>query len=82
MVTLRVAAEQGFAQVSLTRSRTTRELDAYDFLIEAICKQAARDIKGKSLYYKIDAMDFFRSWWFEYMTDLDGEEILQQLLAQ
>ena len=65
------------------KSQKYREIDPYDLLIEGICRQAAKDLRNKvSLNYKIDAMDFFRSVWFEELTGLDGEEILQQLLRR
>lgn len=43
---------------------------------------AGKDIKSKSYALKTDAMDFFRSDWFDFLTnyDLDGEAIIQQLL--
>lgn len=77
---IRVPATNGFGQLTLLRSRTFKELDSYDLLIEAICRQAAKDLRGKSLRYRIDAMDFFRSEWFEFLTGLDGEEIINKLL--
>ena len=82
ITTIRVKAEDGSSSWSLIRHRKARELDEYDYLIEAICKQAARDLKSISFKNRIDAMDFFRSRWFEYLTDLDGEEIIQQLLRR
>lgn len=83
MITMiRVKAEDGSSSWSLLRNRKARELDEYDFLIEAICKQAARDLKSVSFKNRIDAMDFFRSRWFEYLTNLDGEEIIQELLRR
>lgn len=82
VTTIRVKAGDGSSSWSLIRYRKARELDEYDYLIEAICKQAARDLKSISFKNRIDAMDFFRSRWFEYLTDLDGEEIIQQLLRR
>ena len=79
---IKAKAPGGFAQVTLFRDRFQSEIDEYDLLIEAICRQAAKDLRGKSLRYRIDAMDFFRSEWFEFLTGLDGEEILQQLLDE
>ena len=55
--------------------------DGYQKLVEAICRQARRDLLGHSYYWKFDAMNFFRSSWFEFMTGLDGEYIIQKLLG-
>ena len=80
---IRVQTNDGCAQVTLfEKNKPATHIDEYDLLIEGICKQAARDLKSKVLKNKIDAMDFFRSRWFEHLTDLDGEEILQQLLRR
>lgn len=54
--------------------------DSYDLLIEAICRQAGKDLKSRSYWIKVDAMDFFRSEWFEELTGMDGEMIIQHLL--
>ena len=56
------------------------KIDEYDLLIEGICHQAAKDLLGNDMHWKIDAMEFFRSEWFLLLTDLDGEEIIQRLL--
>lgn len=77
---IRVPATSGFGQLTLIRPRMGAEIDCYDLLIEAICHQAAKDLRGKNDYQRFDAMDFFRSWWFEYLTELDGEEIINKLL--
>ena len=78
---IRVKAKVGTAAYSLIRPRQGGEIDEYDLLIEAMCHQAAKDLKGKNLYWKFDAMDFFRSEWFTYLTDLDGEEVIDRLLG-
>ena len=77
---IRVQAKVGIAVYTLLRQRTARELDEYDYLIEAIVKQASRDLKSKNYDTRTDAMDFFRSLWFTELTGLDGEEIIQRLL--
>ena len=77
---IRVKCKTGTASYSLIRPRTYIEIDEYDLLIEAICKQAARDLKSISYDLKTDAMDFFRGKWFRHLTGLDGETILQKLL--
>lgn len=77
---IRVKCKTGTACYTLLRPRTSQEIDEYDLLIEAMCKQAARDLKSKSYDIRTDAMDFFRGKWFRYLTELDGEEILQRIL--
>lgn len=79
---IRVPAVSGFGQLTLLRPRKGAEIDCYDLLVEAICKQASKDFKGKSDHWRFDAMDFFRSEWFRFLTDdlLDGEEIINKLL--
>lgn len=62
------------------RRSDIRKIDEYDLLIEGICHQAAKDLLGNDMRWKIDAMEFFRSEWFLLLTDLDGEEIIQRLL--
>lgn len=76
-----VKARSGHAQVTLWRPHSRRTaVDGYDLLVERICQLAATDLKGRNRYNKFDAMDFFRSSWFERLTGLDGEEIIQELL--
>ena len=79
---IRFQASSGFGQLTLLRPRVASELDCYDLLVEAICHRAAVDFKGKSDYWRFDAMDFFRSEWFRALTrdELDGEEIINKLL--
>lgn len=79
---LRFPASSGFGQLTLLRPRIASEIDAYDLLVEAICHQASKDIRGKDTYQRFDAMDFFRSEWFRALTrdELDGEEIINKLL--
>ena len=69
--------------LTLRKEHNERPFDPYDLLVEGICRQAANDIRNKvALSYKLDAMDFFRSRWFEELTGLDGEEILQEILRR
>lgn len=78
---VRFAAPNGSGAVSLIRPRMFAEIDSYDLLIEAICRQAAKDLCGKNDYWRFDAMDFFRSEWFMLLApDLDGEDIINRLL--
>ena len=80
---IRVQTNDGSALVTLLeRHKPATCIDEYDLLIEAICRQAARDLKSKVYKHKVDALDFFRSRWCEHLTELDGEEILQQLLRR
>lgn len=79
---LRVPASSGFGQYTLLRPRVASELDGYDLLVEAICKQASKDLRGKNLDLRIDAMDFFRSDWFFFLTGFDGEDIIDKLLDE
>lgn len=79
---IRIHVTTGVASLTLLRSKQPRSIDEYDLLIEAICHQASKDLTGKDLKQKIDAMDFFRSEWFEELTGLDGEDILQELLRK
>lgn len=81
MLIVRVPTPRGSASVSFLRRKDIRKVDEYDLLIEGICHQAAKDLKSKNDRWRFDAMDFFRSKWFEYLTDLDGEEIIQKLLS-
>lgn len=66
--------------------RSTRScspvIDEYSLLVEAILHQAGKDMRSKSYELRTDAMDFFISEWFEFLTlyQLDGEAIIQQLL--
>lgn len=85
MVTvIRVKAEDGISTWSLIREHADRKIDEYDLLIEAVVRQAARDLKSIDYEKRTDAMDFFRSEWFNDLTDglLDGEEIIQELLRK
>lgn len=85
MVTvIRVKAEDGISTWSLIREHSDRKIDEYDLLVEAIVRQAARDLKSIDYENRTDAMDFFRSEWFNDLTDdlLDGEEIIQELLRK
>ena len=52
----------------------------YYLLVEAIVKQAVKDINPRSKKrYRKDAERFFRSQWFVELTGLDGKEILKKL---
>lgn len=75
-----VRARVGTAQLTLLRPAKGRSTDEYDMLIEGIVRQAAKDLLGKDWHNKFDAMDFFRSRWFEQLTSFDGEEVIQKLL--
>lgn len=68
--------------VPLVRKTNTPQIDFYDRLVEGICKQASDDLKSENIDLRLDAIKFFKSKWFEYLTDLNGEEILRQLLAR
>ena len=77
---VRVAASTGVAKITLLKRTASRKADGYDNLIEGIVDRARKDLFGNNFDLKIDAMDFYRSAWFEFLTGLDGEEILQKLL--
>ena len=80
---IRVQAPHGGASITLLKTRKPRTVDCYDLLVEAICHQASKDLRGRNFKQKIDAMDFFRSWWFEFMSGgLDGEMVIQRLLRR
>lgn len=79
---IRIQAPRGGASITLQKARKPRSVDEYDLLVEAICHQAAKDLTGHVLSQKIDAMDFFRSSWFEFLTGLDGEIVIQTLLRR
>lgn len=64
------------------RSNVSRGIDGYDRLIEGICHQAAQDIRSGNDIDRDDAIWFFRSKWFEYLTDLDGDDIVKRLLDE
>lgn len=55
------------------------EYDPYEELIIAICKLAAHDAKKAKGKNKSEAIWFFRSDWFKFLTGLDGEDILDRL---
>lgn len=50
-------------------------------LVEGICRQAAKDYLGKNKVQRKDAERFFRSEWFVFLTDIDGERVLNMLQA-
>ena len=79
---IRMPTEDGYAELTLRKTHMPRKIDAYDLLVEAICRRASNDLLHGTYEQKTDAMDFFRSKWFEDLTDgeLDGEYIIQQLL--
>lgn len=78
-----IQAPDGVAMLTLRKEHNERSFDPYDLLIEGICRQAAKDLRNKvPQYWRFDAMDFFRSRWFEWLTGLDGEEILQEILRR
>lgn len=64
------------------RRSDIRKIDEYDLLIEGICHQAAQDIRSGNDIDRDDAIWFFRSKWFEYLTDLDGDDIVERLLDE
>ena len=68
--------------VPLVRNTNSRKIDFYDRLVEGICRQASDDLNDTNINIRMDAIKFFKSKWFEYLTDLNGEEILRQLLAR
>jgi hypothetical protein len=80
MQSITVQARDGYAKKDFLRPVGGRMVDEYDLLIEGICRQASRDLRGKVRSQKFDAMDFFRSKWFERLTGLDGEMVIQKLL--
>lgn len=68
--------------VPLVRNTNGRKVDFYDRLIEGICKQASDDLHDPRLDIRLDAIKFFKSEWFKYLTGLNGEELLKQLLRR
>ena len=78
---IKVPAETGFAQLTLMKPYNPQKVDGYGLLIEGICSLASRDLLGNDDEEKTDAMDFFRSRWFEWLTNLDGEMVIEKLLA-
>lgn len=78
---IKVPAHTGYAQLTLLKPHNPPKVDGYGLLIEGICSLASRDLLGDDYDEKTDAMDFFRSRWFEWLTNLDGEMIIQKLLA-
>lgn len=56
------------------------EYDPYEELIIAICKLAAHDARKAKGKNKSEAIWFFRSDWFRFLTGLDGEDILDRLI--
>lgn len=79
---IKMRAETGFAQLTLLKPQNPQKVDGYGRLVEEICALASKDLLGKDFDEKIDAMDFFRSAWFNFLTNLDGEAIVQQLLRK
>ena len=78
---IRARSSSGAAAYTLIRYNETYQYDYLNLIIEALCHRAALDVTSKDDETKTDAMDFFRSKWFAWLTGLDGEEILQRLLA-
>lgn len=78
---IKVQGKTGYAQLSLLKPTIPQKADEYELLLEAMCGLAARDLRSSNYEVKSDAMDFFRSKWFKWLTNLDGEEIIQRLLA-
>lgn len=78
---IKVPAQTGYAQLTLLKPHNPPKVDGYGLLIEGICSLASRDLLGDDYDERTDAMDFFRSRWFEWLTNLDGEMIIQKLLA-
>ncbi len=78
---IKVPAHTGYAQLTLLKPHNPPKVDGYGLLIEGICSLASRDLLGDDYDERTDAMDFFRSRWFEWLTNLDGEMIIQKLLA-
>ena len=62
------------------------EMDEHSaqILLQAMVRQAAWDVlhSKPGSYVRIEAENFFRSAWFEMLTGLDGNLILQKLLAE
>jgi len=61
-----------------TSMRKTSTMDPYMNLATAIVWQAAIDIRENNSHAK-SAKSFFKSKWFNVLTDLDGESILEKL---
>lgn len=78
---IKVQAHTGYAELTLLKPHNPRTVDGYDLLLEGICRRAKNDLLGNNYDEKTDAMDFFRSKWFRWLTNLDGEMIIQKLLA-
>lgn len=78
---IKVPAHTGYAQLTLLKPHNPPKVDGYGLLIEGICSLASRDLLGDDYDERTDAMDFFRSRWFEWLTNLDGEMIIEKLLA-
>ena len=78
---IRLRAADGYDELTLLKPHRAKKVDGYQLLVESIFRLAAKDLKGNNRKQRFDAMDFFRSEWFEKLTCLDGEEIIQQLLA-
>ena len=78
---VRASAPRGSAQITLLRNRGSRKIDQYDYLIEGICHKAAQDLRCKDIRLKLDAMDFFRSEWFYYLTGMNGDDVIERLLG-
>lgn len=79
---IRAKSSSGSAAYTLIRYNENYQYDYLNLIIEALCHRAALDVKDKDYDIKTDAMDFFRSKWFSWLTGLDGEEILQRLLTK
>lgn len=78
---IKVQAHTGYAQLTLLKPTIPQKADEYELLLEAMCGLAARDLTSSNDEIKSDAMDFFKSKWFKWLTNLDGEMIIQKLLA-
>ena len=79
---IRAKSSSGSAAYTLIRYNENYQYDELDLVLEAMCHRAANDLKSKDYEIKTDAMDFFRSKWFAFLTGLDGEKIIQRLLSK
>ena len=57
--------------------------DGYEELANAIIAQAGKDYKIALLMdnrkMKRECEEFFRSQWYEFLTDVDGEYLIEQI---
>lgn len=60
-------------------ARTMQEMEPYERLAGAIILQAVSDYRVIDSKYRNDVEDFFCSQWFEVLSKLDGEFLLEEL---